>query len=52
VGNILHADMPRLDENIDTLKRLIPEPCLGIVPRLSDIAPNQVATYVSLPKQR
>ena len=52
VGNILHADMPRLDENIDTLKRLIPEPCLGIVPRLSDTAPNQVAAYVSLPKQR
>ena len=52
VGNVLHADMPRLDENIDTLKRLIPEPCLGIVPRLSDTAPNQVATYVSLPKQR
>ena len=50
VGNILHADMPRLDENIDTLKRLIPEPCLGIVPRLSDTAPNQVAAYVSLPK--
>ena len=52
VGNVLHADMPRLDENIDTLKRLIPEPCLGIVPRLSDTAPNQVAAYVSLPKQR
>ena len=52
VGNILHADMPRLDENIDTLKRLITEPCLGIVPRLSDTAPNQVAAYVSLPKQR
>ena len=52
VGNVLHADMPRLDENIDTLKRLIPEPCLGILPRLSDTAPNQVAAYVSLPKQR
>lgn len=52
VGNVLHADMPRLDENIDTLKRLIPEPCLGIIPRLSDTAPNQVAAYVSLPKQR
>ena len=50
VGNVLHADMPRLDENIDTLKRIIPEPCLGIVPRLSDTAPNQVAAYVSLPK--
>lgn len=50
VGNVLHADMPRLHENIDTLKRLIPEPCLGIVPRLSDTAPNQVTTYVSLPK--
>ena len=50
VGNTLHPDMPRLHENIDTLKRLIPQPCLGVVPWLSDTAPNQVATYISLPK--
>ena len=50
VGNTLHPDMPRLHENIDTLKRMIPQPCLGVVPWLSDTAPNQVATYISLPK--
>lgn len=50
VGNTLYPDMPRLHENIDTLKRLIPQPCLGVVPWLSDTAPNQVATYISLPK--
>jgi dethiobiotin synthetase len=48
----LHADMPRLQENIDTLKKLIPEPCLGIVPRLGDTSPKQVAPYLSLPIQR
>lgn len=52
VGNILHADMPRLQENIDTLKKLMPEPCLGIVPRLGDTSPKQVAPYLSLPIQR
>ncbi len=49
VGNILYPDMPCLDENIDTLKRLIPESCLGIVPWLGDMSPKQVASYVSLP---
>jgi len=49
VGNILYPDMPCLDENIDTLKRLIPESCLGVVPWLGDMSPKQVASYVSLP---
>ena len=49
IGNVLHPDMARLDENIDTLKKLIPEPCLGVVPRLEDVSPEQVAPYVSLP---
>ncbi len=34
VGNTLDAEMPRLAENIDTLKALMPAPCLGIMPRL------------------
>ena len=49
VANILDTEMPRLQENIDTLKQLINEPCLGIVPRLDDLSPEQVATFLSVP---
>jgi dethiobiotin synthetase len=51
VGNIIDPQMPRLDENIATLKRLIREPCLGIVPRLTDLTPEQVGEYLSLPAE-
>ena len=51
VGNIIDPQMPRLDENIATLKRLFNEPCLGIVPRLADPSPQQVGDYVSLPTE-
>ena len=51
VGNIIDPDMPRLDENIATLKRLINEPCLGVVPRLPDLTPEQVSGYLSLPAE-
>ena len=51
VGNIIDPQMPRLDENIATLKRLFNEPCLGIVPRLADPSPEQVGDYVSLPTE-
>lgn len=49
IGNTVDKDMPRLEQNIDTLKRLIAEPCLGVVPRLADKSPKQVASYISLP---
>lgn len=51
VGNIIDPDMPRLDENIATLKLLINEPCLGVVPRLPDLTPEQVSGYLSLPAE-
>ncbi len=35
VANIVDADMPYIAENISTLRRLLPAPCLGIVPRLN-----------------
>lgn len=50
VANIIDPDMPRLDENIDTLKQRIAEPCLGIVPKLKDISPQQVAEYLTVPE--
>ena len=49
VANILDTEMPRLQENIDTLKQCINEPCLGIVPRLDDLSPEQVATFLTVP---
>lgn len=32
IGSVMDASMPALEENIDTLKRLLPAPCLGILP--------------------
>jgi len=49
VANILDEDMPRLEQNIDTLKQCINEPCLGTVPRLDDLSPQRVAEFLSVP---
>jgi dethiobiotin synthetase len=49
VANTIDEDMLRLDENIDTLKQLINEPCLGVIPKLSDKSPQQVATFLTVP---
>jgi dethiobiotin synthetase len=51
VANILDTDMPRLQENIDTLKQCVNEPCLGTVPRLDDLSPEQVAKFLTVPAQ-
>jgi len=51
VANILDPDMPRLQANIDTLKQCINEPCLGTVPRLDDLSPEKVATFLTVPAQ-
>lgn len=32
IGNALAADMPAMGENVATLKRRLPAPCLGVVP--------------------
>lgn len=55
VANTVDADMPFIVENIATLQRLIPAPCLGIVPRLA-VAPStpfkktaaQIAHYLQI----
>ena len=49
VANIIEPDMPRLEENIATLKRRFNEPCLGTVPRLQNLTPEQVGSYLHLP---
>ena len=49
VANILDTEMLRIDENIDTLKQMLIEPCLGVIPRLTDISPQQVAAHLTIP---
>jgi dethiobiotin synthetase len=50
VGNILDTEMLRIDENIDTLKHMLIEPCLGVVPRLSEVTPQQIAAHLTIPE--
>jgi dethiobiotin synthetase len=45
VANCVDADMPVLQENIDSLRARLPVPCLGVVPFLVDRSPSLVATY-------
>ena len=49
VANILDPEMPRLQENIDTLKQCINEPCLGTVPRIDDLSAERVADFLTVP---
>lgn len=47
VGNVATSEaMARQAENIDTLDRLLPVPCWGIVPYLDEPAPARVAEYL------
>lgn len=46
VGNTLDAEMSCLSENIDTLKALMPAPCLGIMPRLVGSDACDAAQYL------
>ena len=45
VANCVAADMPAMQENIDSLRARLPVPCLGVVPFLADQSPGMVATY-------
>lgn len=49
IGSTLDPDMPQLDKNIATLEQLIAEPCLGVIPRLTDLSPQRVAEFIKLP---
>lgn len=48
VANIVDPDTSRLDDNLATLEQLLPAPCLGRVPRLSEATPEAVADYLRL----
>ena len=49
VANRAEPDMSRFDENLTTLKGLLPVPCLGVVPHLDDPSPENVAEHLTLP---
>ena len=46
VANCVDADMPVLQENIESLAARIPAPCLGVVPWLDLPDPEQVAAMI------
>jgi dethiobiotin synthetase len=48
VANRVDAEMSCYQENLETLKRQIPEPCLGIVPHLEDPTGKEIAGYLNI----
>ena len=48
VANLRDADMPVLQENIDTLKARLPAPCLGVVPVLQNPSAELAAEHLDL----
>lgn len=52
VANTLDPDMPRRAENIATLAGSLPAPCLGEIPYLADLQPQNVAQYLDISKLR
>ena len=48
VANRVDAEMSCYQENLETLKRQIDEPCLGIVPHLKNPSATEVARYLNI----
>lgn len=48
IANCCEDGMPCYQENINTLKQLLPAPCLGEVPRLPAPTPSLVANYLNI----
>lgn len=48
VANRIDPDMSRYDENLQTLKDLMPAPCLGVVPWLEDVSHDAVAERLDI----
>ncbi len=48
VANQIDPRMPALAENLETLRALLPAPCLGLVPWLGDPGPEAVAPSLDL----
>lgn len=49
VANCIDPEMPALEENLRTLRQMLPAPCLGEVPWQSDPQVDQIGGLLSLP---
>ena len=49
VANYVVPDMPMAEQNLATLKTLMPSDCLGVVPYNVDVSPEFVAIHLNLP---
>ena len=50
VANCIDEQMPHLDENIDTLRHILPAPCLGVVPKMvGDKLAERASRLLALP---
>ena len=45
IANCIDAEMPALQENIESLRARLAAPCLGVVPFLNEHSPDKVANY-------
>ena len=48
VANTVDRNMSCFEENVETLRQLLPAPCLGVVPSLSDCSPGKVAAHLQI----
>ena len=48
VANTVDGEMSCFEENVETLRQLLPAPCLGVVPSLSDCSPDKVAAHLQI----
>lgn len=49
IGSVIDPAMACLDENIDTLRRRLPAPCLGVLPWAPSAPPARLASSLRLP---
>jgi dethiobiotin synthetase len=49
VANLVDPEMQAIEDNINTLRSWLPAPCLGEVPYLESLSPDQVASYLDGP---
>lgn len=50
VGTQIDSDMPVFDENVETLTKMLPAPCLGVVPYQAGITAEMAAQFLQLPE--
>jgi dethiobiotin synthetase len=46
VANVLDADMPALQENIDALRERVAAPLLGVIPHMAELDARAAAQYL------